>query len=48
MSEEIIKKQKYKKLPPEGGWGYLIWISMALSFVSYKIYWIRGFKEIIN
>lgn len=38
MSEKTIKTQKYKKLPPEGGWGYLIGISMALSFVSYKIY----------
>lgn len=34
MSEKPIKKQKYKNIPPEGGWGYLIGISMALSFVS--------------
>lgn len=26
-----------KRVPPEGGWGFLIGIGMALPFVSYTI-----------
>lgn len=33
---EIIPKKRYRveKHPPEGGWGYLIGVGMALPFVS--------------
>lgn len=33
---EIDERKKYRieKEPPEGGWGYLIGIGMALPFVS--------------
>lgn len=35
MSESITKKRiRIERLPPEGGWGYLIGIGMALPFVS--------------
>jgi hypothetical protein len=29
-----LKMKKIKKVPPEGGWGYLIGIGMATCFVS--------------
>lgn len=31
---ETTVKLRYRKVAPEGGWGYLVGVGMALSFVS--------------
>lgn len=32
--EEAYKRYEIKKIPPEGGWGYLVCVGMAMPFVS--------------
>lgn len=38
MSESRVPEKRFRieKHPPEGGWGYLIGVGMALPFVSIK------------
>lgn len=38
MSEKkniVMKNKKYKLVPPDGGWGYMIWIAAIINLVSY-------------
>lgn len=44
---ETIDRQGYRieKVPPEGGWGYLIGIGMALPFVSVVVKKLLSFPQ---
>lgn len=32
--KEIMKNKKYELVPPDGGWGYAIWIAVIINGVS--------------
>lgn len=34
--KEIKEGKKYKLVPPDGGWGYLIWVAVIITNVSTK------------